>query len=441
MNSSLQAPISMKEVMMAAFDVGALKAPGPYGFSGTFYQHHWETVQEVKLVMSCVTSVNYSIILNGKPGPWFTPCGLRQGDPLSPFLFLFVNDVLSKMLLKTTTSNLIRPVRLGPQQIQVFIGKLRTVRVYQKLKVALASEIFKSSMTHCLQNKYGDSISSQTLFQHRDLIKSSSCWDIGNGDSVNLWFDSWIPGPSPSPLNVGNGPLQTREFIQSQPINTKLHQPPSRLHVTSWIPPPPNSIKINSDAAWKADSNLGGIAVIVRDSTGPIISGHTGKTYACSALAAELIAICDGLILLSSLPSTPVMFASDSKIIIDAFKSNTPPKDWKIANLFSQARYLSSTRQISWLWTSRKANRAADHLAALALCDSCPANWIVNPPVSLMNVLVADGFPGPPKLLWFFQLSFLLLLGQFGRKFYATSSRPSKLLLVLQLRGTCNCIN
>ncbi|KAL6179328.1 hypothetical protein ACLB2K_050844 [Fragaria x ananassa] len=70
--------------------------------------------------MSCVTSVNYSIILNGKPGPWFTPsCGLRKGDPLSSFLFLFVNDVLSKMLLKTTTSNLIRPVRLGPQQIPV----------------------------------------------------------------------------------------------------------------------------------------------------------------------------------------------------------------------------------------------------------------------------------------------------------------------------------
>lgn len=73
----------------------------------------------VKLVMSCVTSVNYSIILNGKPGPWFTPCGLRQGNPLSPFLFLFVNDVLSKMLLKTTASNLIRPVRLDLQQIPI----------------------------------------------------------------------------------------------------------------------------------------------------------------------------------------------------------------------------------------------------------------------------------------------------------------------------------
>ncbi|KAL6126472.1 hypothetical protein ACLB2K_074521 [Fragaria x ananassa] len=45
-NNSLQAPISMEEVKMAVFNLSVLKAPGPDGFSGTFYQHHWETVKE-----------------------------------------------------------------------------------------------------------------------------------------------------------------------------------------------------------------------------------------------------------------------------------------------------------------------------------------------------------------------------------------------------------
>jgi hypothetical protein len=50
-------------------------------------------------VMECVTTVRYFVCFNNVPSEPFHPtCGLHQGNPLSPYLFLFVADVLSKLM-------------------------------------------------------------------------------------------------------------------------------------------------------------------------------------------------------------------------------------------------------------------------------------------------------------------------------------------------------
>lgn len=74
-----------------------------FGFSATW----------IRWVMSLISSPCFSVLLNGSPS---SPCrpsrGIRQGDPLSPFLFVLMAEGLSFLLHHAVSSHALKGISL-----------------------------------------------------------------------------------------------------------------------------------------------------------------------------------------------------------------------------------------------------------------------------------------------------------------------------------------
>lgn len=56
-------------------------------------------IKWVKWVQACISTTRFSIILNGSPRGFFASSGgLRQRDPLSPFLFIILVEAFSRSI-------------------------------------------------------------------------------------------------------------------------------------------------------------------------------------------------------------------------------------------------------------------------------------------------------------------------------------------------------
>ncbi|KAA3482314.1 reverse transcriptase [Gossypium australe] len=72
------------------------------------------------LIMRCVTLISYSVSLNGMSSDWFSPSrGLRQGDPLSPYLFLICAEGFSTLLEDAKQQGLMRGASVGREMFSI----------------------------------------------------------------------------------------------------------------------------------------------------------------------------------------------------------------------------------------------------------------------------------------------------------------------------------
>lgn len=77
-------------------------------------------------ILECIRSVTYSILVNGEPQGHIVPTrGIRQGNPLSPYLFLLCSEGLNRLIQQVVTEENIQGVSLcknGPKISHLFFA-------------------------------------------------------------------------------------------------------------------------------------------------------------------------------------------------------------------------------------------------------------------------------------------------------------------------------
>lgn len=81
-----------------------LKVLEQFGFSSVW----------VNWVKQCISTLSFSILLNGSPfGCIYPSKGLRQGNPLFPYLFILCSKVLSQLLLREERRGGLKGIQMG----------------------------------------------------------------------------------------------------------------------------------------------------------------------------------------------------------------------------------------------------------------------------------------------------------------------------------------
>ena len=126
LDSVLMANEVVEEVRRNRWSVVCLKVDYEKAYDSVRWNFLFDMLQRlgfhknwIKWVRGCLESSMVSILINGSPMEEFKPSrGLRQGDPLAPFLFLVVAEGLAGLVRQATKKNMLRGVKVGRNEVE-----------------------------------------------------------------------------------------------------------------------------------------------------------------------------------------------------------------------------------------------------------------------------------------------------------------------------------
>ncbi|GJW96376.1 RNA-directed DNA polymerase, eukaryota, reverse transcriptase zinc-binding domain protein [Tanacetum coccineum] len=257
-NKSLECFISHDEIKRSVWDCGGDRAPGPDGFIFKFFTTFWDTVEHdvtcfvleffhsgtfpkgfdfekafdslrwdfLDIIMDklgfgikwrswingCLQNARASVLVNGSPSSEFELFnGLRQGDPLSPFLFILAMEGLHGITCKAVEMGIFRGATFGNgvgvsdenvSNLAKAIGCGAANLPMMYLGVPIGCNMARSR-----HSTWGAILSSINHLKQKGVDLLSLCIrKLGNGVFTRFWEDSWCEMLSyQTTMILGNG--------------------------------------------------------------------------------------------------------------------------------------------------------------------------------------------------------------------------------------------
>ncbi|XP_028122980.1 uncharacterized protein LOC114320084 [Camellia sinensis] len=144
---------------------------------------------------TCVSTTKVSVLVNGSPTDKFQPQKeLRQGDPLSPFLFNIAAEALNLLLVRAVGIGLFRGASVGGNDLRISHLQFADDTIVfceggmeEVLNIERLLRCFKviSGMPLRANPKRKSTCS--------PIVEKLS---VGNGKSIQFWTDAWLNGRS-----------------------------------------------------------------------------------------------------------------------------------------------------------------------------------------------------------------------------------------------------
>ena len=151
----------------------------------------------VRIVMKCVSPVTYAVCINGIPRGEIKPMhGLRQGDPLSPYLFILCAEGLSALLHKAVQNKSLKGVAAsarGPKISHLFFADDSLIfgkaTVQECLEIQRVMQVYEAS-------------SGQQLNRNKTSLFFSRNTGNGTKEAIKAMFGAQIIKPHESYLGL-----------------------------------------------------------------------------------------------------------------------------------------------------------------------------------------------------------------------------------------------